>query len=46
MTKLEGNETGEELEEIGREVLKLFSRVRQNRTPRRKSEAYREKEEY
>jgi hypothetical protein len=37
--------TGEELEEIGREIVRIFSRIRQSRTPRRKSEVHRETEE-
>lgn len=38
--------TDEEFEEIGREIVRLFSRVRQNRAPRRESEAQVEKEEH
>jgi hypothetical protein len=39
--------TNEELEEIGREMIgRVFSRIRQRRTPRRESEAYGEKEDY
>jgi hypothetical protein len=38
--------TDEELEEIGREFLKLFSRIRENRTPRRESKPHVGKEEH
>ena len=38
--------TDEELEEIGRGVLKLFSRIRKNRTPRSESKANVGKEEH
>jgi len=38
--------TSEEFEEIGKEMLRLFSRIRQSRSSRRESEAYREKEDY
>jgi predicted chitinase len=37
--------TDEEFEEIGREMVRVFSRLRQSRTPRGESEAYGEKEE-
>ena len=38
--------TDEEFEEIGREILRIFSRVRQNRAAQRESEAQVGKEEY
>jgi hypothetical protein len=37
--------TGEEFEEIGREIVRAFSRIRQGRLPRRESEAHKDKEE-
>ena len=37
--------TGEDLEEFGREVVRVFSRIRKSRRPRRESEASGETEE-
>lgn len=38
--------TDEELEEIGREIVRLFSRIRKSRSPGDESDAYSEKEDY